>query len=316
MSRAPQWQETPTRVHTARAYAAYGLVSVGPSLLSVGLLAGWSALTGYAIPLVWTFVALMAVRQLTITVVTLLYHRGICHRTVTLHPALEYAMRVWGWLAMAIGTRTWSLTHRIHHAHADTDRDVHSPVTEGHSLWTIGRQSIQSILTTREDRSLVGRLGSDLPSDRLERLIEWDCKRNFGMTGVRFPIVITVITSAWLATGLPLWVAVGAAVFSLPGINLSVFSSTVFLVNGVGHLWGYRNYEGLDNSTNIVRIDLFGLGEAMHNNHHARPGSANLAHRPGEVDPGFWLATQMQKVGLVRELKVRPARQAAAVEPA
>ncbi len=307
MSRAPQWQETPTQVHPARAYIAYVLVCFGPSLLSVGLLAGWSTLTGHRISLLWSFLALMTVRQFTIGVVTLLYHRGICHRTLTLHPMLEYTLRVWGWLAMAIGTRTWSLTHRVHHAHADTERDVHSPVTEGHSLWTIGRQSIQSVIQTREDTTLIARLGTDLPSDRLEHLIEWDCRRNFGMTGVRFPIVITVLTSIWWATGLPLWVAIGAAVASLPGINLSVFASTVFLVNGVAHTWGYRNYEGLDNSTNVVPIDLFGMGEAMHNNHHARPGSANLAHRPGEVDIGFWLAKQLKKVGLVRKLKSSPS---------
>lgn len=310
MSRSPRWLESPKPQHPHRAQLAYVLLVVGPSLLSVGLLAGFGALTGTTFSLGLFFVALMSLRQVNVVVVTLLYHRSMSHRTLKLHPVLEYVFRIWGWLTLAIGTRIWSLTHRVHHAHADTDKDVHSPVTEGHSLWTVGRQSIDAVRKVGADQSLFERLGSDLPSDRLERIIEWDHRRHFGMTGIRFPLLLSLITLAWLSLGYAPGIALGAAVCSLPGINLSVFTSTVFLVNGVAHVWGYRNYEGLDHSTNLLPIDFFGLGEALHNNHHAAPGCANNAHREGEIDPGFLLAKLLASVGLVTELKEGPARHA------
>jgi sn-1 stearoyl-lipid 9-desaturase len=45
------------------------------------------------------------------------------------------------------------------------------------------------------------------------------------------------------------------------------------------------------------------MGEALHNNHHARPGSARLSAGPGELDPGFAVLRALHALGLVRELR-------------
>ena len=41
------------------------------------------------------------------------------------------------------------------------------------------------------------------------------------------------------------------------------------VINGVGHYWGYRNFETQDTSRNIVPIGVLIGGEEFHNNHHA-----------------------------------------------
>ena len=66
---------------------------------------------------------------------------------------------------------------------------------------------------------------------------------------------------------------------------------------------GYRLVAGSGTSTNVFPIDFIGWGEALHHNHHHRPGRANLAIADFEFDPGFWTLWLLSKVGIVRDLR-------------
>jgi len=50
-------------------------------------------------------------------------------------------------------------------------------------------------------------------------------------------------------------------------------------------------------------IELRANVEAWHNNHHAFPGSARIGVRPGEIDPGWWVLMQLERLGLVWNVK-------------
>ena len=50
---------------------------------------------------------------------------------------------------------------------------------------------------------------------------------------------------------------------------------------------------------NVRFTSLLTMGECWHNNHHAFPGSARLGLRPGEWDPGWWVLSGLQQLGLV-----------------
>jgi stearoyl-CoA desaturase (delta-9 desaturase) len=52
-------------------------------------------------------------------------------------------------------------------------------------------------------------------------------------------------------------------------------------------------------------LALISAGESYHNNHHAYPGSAQLAQLPGEFDLGWWTLKFLEKLGLVWDLKTR-----------
>jgi stearoyl-CoA desaturase (delta-9 desaturase) len=78
------------------------------------------------------------------------------------------------------------------------------------------------------------------------------------------------------------------------------------VINGVGHYWGYRNYESPDASTNIVPWGILIGGEELHNNHHAFPSSAKLSSKPWELDVGWLYIRLLSTLGLARVKKVAP----------
>ena len=78
------------------------------------------------------------------------------------------------------------------------------------------------------------------------------------------------------------------------------------VINGVGHYYGYRNYESADASTNICPWGILIGGEELHNNHHAFPSSAKLSSKWWELDVGWFYIRVLCLVGLARVKKVAP----------
>ena len=74
------------------------------------------------------------------------------------------------------------------------------------------------------------------------------------------------------------------------------------VVNGIGHVFGYRNFECKDNARNFMPIGLIMAGEELHNNHHAYPNSAKLSSKCWEFDIGWMYIRIFSLMGL---LKVR-----------
>jgi stearoyl-CoA desaturase (delta-9 desaturase) len=72
------------------------------------------------------------------------------------------------------------------------------------------------------------------------------------------------------------------------------------VVNGIGHAWGYRNYESKDHSRNFFPAGLLFGGEELHNNHHADPRSARFRRRWFEFDVGWIYIKLMSWVRLAR----------------
>lgn len=54
------------------------------------------------------------------------------------------------------------------------------------------------------------------------------------------------------------------------------------VINGLGHWWGYRNFETTDTATNLTPWGVWVGGGELHNNHHAFPSSAKFALRKWE----------------------------------
>lgn len=55
------------------------------------------------------------------------YHRYFSHKTYKTNVLVEIVLLYLGLLCGGRSALTWSAVHRIHHAHADTDKDPHSP---------------------------------------------------------------------------------------------------------------------------------------------------------------------------------------------
>jgi stearoyl-CoA desaturase (delta-9 desaturase) len=78
-------------------------------------------------------------------------------------------------------------------------------------------------------------------------------------------------------------------------------------VNSLAHLYGYRNYETRDQSTNNWLVALIAHGEGWHNNHHADPRSAAHGHRWWEFDMSWWVIRFLEGIGLASNV-VRPRK--------
>jgi stearoyl-CoA desaturase (delta-9 desaturase) len=78
------------------------------------------------------------------------------------------------------------------------------------------------------------------------------------------------------------------------------------VINGIGHYWGYRNFQTADDSTNIVPWALWIGGEELHNNHHAYPTSAKFSLRWYELDLGWLYIRALSALGLAKVRKTAP----------
>jgi stearoyl-CoA desaturase (delta-9 desaturase) len=243
-------------------------------------------LTGSPWLLVLLFVLLTT--QLTVMSVTLYLHRSQAHRAVDFHPALAHLFRFWTWLTTAMVTREWVAIHRKHHAKCETAEDPHSPVHLGirNVLW----RGADIYRASCADRAMIEQYGIGCPDDWVERNIY----ARYSWLG---PTVMMLIDLA-------LFGAVGIAIWAVQMMWIPIWAAGV--INGLGHWWGYRNYETGDRSTNLTPIAFWMGGEELHNNHHAFPSSAKFSLARYEFDIGWAALKLLERLGLASVLRMAP----------
>lgn len=233
----------------------------------------------------WAYVAIALVStQITIAAVTLFLHRAQAHKAIELHPLLSHFFRFWLWLTTGMITREWVAIHRKHHAYVETERDPHSPQTRG--IRTVLWRGAELYMQEAGNRDTIERFGRGTPDDWLER----NLYARFSLLGVSLLLIVE----------LALFGFAGIAIWGVQMLWIPFWAAGV--INGLGHYWGYRNYETDDASRNLVPVALFIGGEELHNNHHAYAGSARFSLRPWELDIG-WL--YIRTLRLLRLAQVR-----------
>ena len=237
----------------------------------------------------WGIVAfVLVVTHITIVTVTVYLHRFSAHRSIDLHPALQHFFRFWSWLTTGMITRQWTAIHRKHHAATETEEDPHSPKVQG--IWEILWKGTEAYRTAAADDAIMERYGSGCPEDWLER----NLYSRHEMLGVGLMAVIDVALFGF----------VGISVWAVQMLWIPVLGAGV--INGVGHYWGYRNFESPDASTNMVPWGILIGGEELHNNHHTYPNSARLSQKWWEFDAGWMWIRLFQAFGLARPLSTGP----------
>jgi len=248
--------------------------------LAGGLLQfGWGAM------LLWLLVA----TQLTIFSVTLYLHRSQAHRGVDFHPVIAHVFRFWTWLTTSMITREWVAIHRKHHAKCETEDDPHSPRFKG--IRTVFWQGVELYREARGMRADIEQYGKGAPTDWVERKV-YTPHANLGPT--------LLLALSFLLFGFK-----GVAVWAIQMAWIPFWAAGV--VNGLGHWWGYRNFETTDTATNLTPWGVWIGGEELHNNHHAFPSSAKFALRKWEFDIGWAVIRGLQSVGLAKVLRVAPS---------
>jgi stearoyl-CoA desaturase (delta-9 desaturase) len=242
-------------------------------------------------------VATLVMTHITIAGVTIYLHRHQAHRSLDLHPIASHFFRFWLWLTTGQVTKEWAAVHRKHHAKCERDGDPHSPVVFG--IKKVFWQGAELYRAECKNLDTLSRYGHGTPDDWIER----NLYTRFSWQGVGLMLIIDVALFGVL--GLSVW-AVQMAWIPITAAGI---------INGIGHYWGYRNFEAVDASTNVSPWGILIGGEELHNNHHTYPTSAKLSVKPYEFDIGWLYIRCMEMVGLAKVRKTPPQLVLGAVKP-
>ncbi|WP_290536710.1 MULTISPECIES: acyl-CoA desaturase [Alcanivorax] len=230
----------------------------------------------------------LAMTHITIVGVTVYLHRYSAHRALELHPVLKHFFRFWLWLTTGQNTLEWTAIHRKHHAKCETEDDPHSPQVKG--IQKVLREGAELYREEAENQETLSKYGAGCPDDWIERNVY----SRFPMGGVTLMAVIDLL----------LFGAAGITVWAVQMMWIPLFAAGV--INGIGHYWGYRNFECADASRNISPWGILIGGEELHNNHHTYPNSAKLSVRRFEFDMGWAWIRLFEILGLAKVKKVAP----------
>lgn len=72
-----------------------------------------------------------------------------------------------------------------------------------------------------------------------------------------------------------------------------------WMVNALGHSFGYRNYPTPDRSKNNLLVAWLVMGEGYQNNHHHQPSSAKFSVKWWEFDLGYYFCILAERFGVL-----------------
>jgi stearoyl-CoA desaturase (Delta-9 desaturase) len=250
----------------------------------------------------WGFWAILAytliTTHVTIVSVTLYLHRSQAHRALDLHPAVSHFFRFWLWLTTGMVTKEWVAIHRKHHAKCETEEDPHSPQTRG--LKALMLTGVELYRAEAKNEETLAKYSHGVPDDWVERKV-YSAHAMLGILSL-------------LAFNLIMFGGWGATVWAVQMYWIPFWATGV--INGIGHYWGYRNFETADAATNVSPIAWIVGGEELHNNHHTFPTSAKFSVKKYEFDLGWGYIRLLQTFGLARPKKRPPQMVVGAVQPA
>ncbi|MCU0928421.1 MAG: fatty acid desaturase [Burkholderiaceae bacterium] len=247
----------------------------------------------------WWQIVLFALvtTHITIASVTIFLHRSQAHRALDLHPIPSHFFRFWLWFTTGMVTKEWVAIHRKHHAKCETPDDPHSPQTRG--IKTVLLQGAELYRAEAKVQETLTKYGHQTPDDWLERHVY----SRYVWQGVGLLLILDLL----------LFGAIGAAVWALQMLWIPITAAGI--INGLGHWWGYRNFEAPDASTNISPWGIIIGGEELHNNHHTYPTSAKLSVKPFEFDIGWAYIRGLEMLGLAKVRKTPPKLALGPIKP-
>jgi stearoyl-CoA desaturase (delta-9 desaturase) len=237
----------------------------------------------------WGYIVVALVfTHITIASVTIYLHRHQAHRALDLHPAVSHFFRFWLWLTSGMVTKEWAAIHRKHHAKCETAEDPHSPQVLG--IRKVLREGSELYRAEAKNQETLDKYGHGTPSDWIERHVYTP----HSAKGIALMFIVNVL----------LFGPIGITIWAVQMMWIPITAAGI--INGIGHYWGYRNYEATDASTNIVPWGILIGGEELHNNHHTFASSAKLSSKWWEFDIGWFYIRTLETFGLAHVKKIPP----------
>src|SRR6201985_3636813 len=180
-----------------------------------------------------------------------------------------------------------AVTIFLHRCQAHRAPDL-GPVTRG--IKTVLLTGAELYRAESKNQETIKKFGHGTPDDWIER----NLYSRFQWQGVALMMIIN----------LALFGAAGATIWAVQMLWIPITAAGI--INGIGHYWGYRNFEAVDASRNIMPWGIIIGGEELHNNHHTYPTSAKLSVKPFEFDIAWGYIRAMEMIGWAKVRKVAP----------
>lgn len=199
-------------------------------------------------------------------------HRYFAHKAFKTGP-VRHKFLAWITVLGGVGSPfTWAIHHRHHHLHSDMPNDLHSPkdsiIKSMLGTWAIEPMSWWT------DKG-VNTIPKDLYRDKTVMFINTHYYKIW-----TFIFFLSLLIAGWQF----------CLFFVMAPVGWNLFHGAITNCLNHMHIPGsYRNYQTSDQSQNHKWINIYFLGDGLHNNHHAQPGNYNQAHAPGEFDFGAWV---------------------------
>ena len=235
--------------------------------------------------------------HITIAGVTIFLHRAQAHRALELHAIPSHFFRLWLWLTTGMVTKEFVAIHRKHHAKCETEEDPHSPQTRG--IKALLLTGVELYRAESKNAETMVKYGKGTPDDWIER----NLYTRYSWQGVGVMLLLNLM----------MFGAIGITVWAVQMIWIPVMATGI--INGIGHWWGYRNFEAPDASRNVTPWGIIIGGEELHNNHHTYPTSARFSVKPYEFDIGWVYIRGMEMVGLAKVRTTPPSLKLGVVKP-
>lgn len=257
------------------------------------------ALGVFFVPFSWAAVAACAATYaLRVFALTAGYHRYFSHNSFKTSRVFQFILAFLGGTAAQLGPLWWAAHHRYHHQHADTENDIHSPITKG-----VFRAHIGWIMCRKYAKTELDRIPDFAKFPELRFLDRFHSLPPLALAGTLY------LVGEWLAATRPHLGTTGWQ-FVFWGFFLSsvfVYHAT-FCINSLTHMVGTRRFNTNDHSRNSFILALITFGEGWHNNHHRYPVAARQGLYWWEIDITYYILKILSWLGIVWDLREHPAK--------
>lgn len=211
-------------------------------------------------------------------------HRYFAHRAFKTSRAFQFVMCLL--TGMTFGSPIWFAgKHRIHHKHADTALDVHSPQQGFWFCW------FGSVADEGYSEAEILKHAADLTC---YPELMW-MHRNYWVT----PVIVGLVT--FFVGGFSM-LAIGY------GGSIIIALHMASAINYFCHKGRNRRYKTNDGSTNSLLLSLLTFGEGWHNNHHHYPNTARAGFFWWEIDMVYYFVKLLAWMGVVWDVREVPER--------
>lgn len=217
------------------------------------------------------------------------YHRLFSHRSYDAPAPVRLYFALLGAAAFEGSIIDWSLDHRTHHRHIDTDKDPYN-INDGFWWAHIGW------MFWRRDRDYSPTHNADLWNDPI---VAWQHK-HYILIASLMTFVLPMLIAA-------LWGDLFGGLLVAGGFRLIVNHHETWAINSVCHYFGVQTYSDKHTARDNWFTALFTYGEGYHNYHHEFASDYRNGIRWYDFDPTKWMIFGLSQVGLASELRrIRP----------